>query len=667
MSNRLATETSPYLLQHKDNPVDWQPWGAAALEQAKSEDKPILLSIGYAACHWCHVMERESFEDQTTADYMNEHFIPVKVDREERPDIDAIYMEAVQSITGHGGWPLTAFLDPDGVPFHGGTYFPPDTSRGMPSFMMVMEAVVKAFEEQRDQINAQANDVRTRLSAVSLINPREGDIDPGILADRTSTLVESADTDLGGFGPAPKFPPASTLDFLLARGETRPVEVTLDRMAAGGIYDQLRGGFARYSVDDVWLVPHFEKMLYDNALLVRTYVHAWQELGHERYRRIAEETLDWMLEEMRDPSGGFYASLDADSEGEEGLFYTWTVDELREVLGDRTDLAIETFGVTAEGNFEGRSVLHFPREHPPGEIEPDLESIRRDLLAARSKRVRPALDDKVVLSWNALAISAFAEAGAVFGRTDYIRAAEECAEFIWSQMRDNQGSLLRSWRQGDARLNAYLEDHAFLVEALLGLYQANFSETIFKRAQGLAETMIDRFADVDRGGFFTTSHDHETLIARRKDVGDHPIPSGSSSAALGLLRLADLTGESHYLRQAEGVLKLLAPATARQPDAFGHLLQALDVYLSPSGEVALVSPAGDSLESLAPMLEVFHERYRPRFVIAAGPEGSTTPALLRDRNAAGKEVASYVCENFSCHAPSTDPEVLREELDAVNS
>ncbi|MGA7435584.1 MAG: thioredoxin domain-containing protein [Solirubrobacterales bacterium] len=667
MSNRLATETSPYLLQHKDNPVDWRPWGPDALAQAKSEDKPILLSVGYAACHWCHVMERESFEDQTTADYMNEHFVPVKVDREERPDIDAIYMEAVQSITGHGGWPLTAFLDPDGVPFHGGTYFPPDTSRGMPSFMMVMEAVVKAFGEQRGEINAQANDVRTRLAAVSLINAREGDIDPGLIAERTATLVENADTDLGGFGPAPKFPPASTLDYLLGRGETEAAEVTLDRMAAGGIYDQIGGGFARYSVDDVWLVPHFEKMLYDNALLARTYLHAWQELGHQRYRRIAEETLDWMLREMRDESGGFYASLDADSEGEEGLFYTWTIDELREILGERADLAIETFGVTAEGSFEGRNILHFPLEHPPAEFGPDLESIRADLLAARVKRVWPGLDDKVVLSWNALAISAFAEAGAVLGRPDYIEAAEDCAGFIWSRMRDPQGSLLRSWRQGDARLNAYLEDHAFLLEALLQLYGANFSEVIFKRAQGLAETMIDRFADPDRGGFFTTSHDHETLIARRKDVGDHPIPSGSSSAALGLLKLSRLTGERTYLRHAEGVLKLLAPATARQPDAFGHLLQALDLYLSPGGELAVVVPAGeDDIASARPLLDVFHARYRPRIVVAGGHEGSTSPALMRDRKALDGQAAGFVCEDFTCRAPVTDPAELSEELDALD-
>ncbi|MBK8295486.1 MAG: thioredoxin domain-containing protein [Solirubrobacterales bacterium] len=666
MSNRLAEETNPYLLQHKDNPVDWYPWGTEALAAARKEDKPILLSVGYAACHWCHVMERESFEDQTTADYMNEHFVSIKVDREERPDIDAIYMEAVQSITGSGGWPLTAFLDPDGVPFHGGTYFPPDSSRGMPSFMMVMDAVQKAFAERRDEIRSQAADVRTRLGAVSLISAREGDLDPGLLADRTSTLLNLADLELGGFGPAPKFPPASTLDFLLSRGETEPVEVTLDRMGAGGIYDQIGGGFARYSVDAAWLVPHFEKMLYDNALLARTYLHAWQELGHDRYRRIAEETLDWLLREMRDDSGGFYASLDADSEGEEGIFYTWTIDELRAVLGGRADLAIETFGVTIDGNFEGRNVLHFPLEQPPGKIDAELESIRSDLLAARSERVRPALDDKVILSWNALAISALAEAGTVLDRPDYLDAAEACSGFIWKEMRDAQGSLRRSWRQGDARLNAYLEDHAFLLEALLTLYQANFSESVFKRAQGLAETMIDRFSDPDRGGFFTTSHDHEELIARRKDVGDHPIPSGSASAALGLLRLGNLTGENHYLRQSLGVLKLLAPATARQPDAFGHLLQALQLFLAPSGELAISTP-GKSPDEADALLEVFRSRYRPNFVVALGPEGSSTPPLLESRTAVDGKPTAYVCENFTCQAPVTEPAALRKELDANNS
>ncbi len=668
MSNRLANETSPYLLQHQDNPVDWYPWGDEALELAGRQDKPILLSVGYAACHWCHVMERESFEDQTTADYMNEHFVPVKVDREERPDIDAIYMEAVQSITGQGGWPLTAFLDPEGVPFHGGTYFPPDNSRGMPSFMTVMEAVVKAFDEKRDDIRAQAADVRTRLGAVSMISARPDDLDPTILSDRTSTLLDLADTELGGFGPAPKFPPASTLDFLLGRGEHKPVEVTLDRMAAGGIYDQVAGGFSRYSVDDSWLVPHFEKMLYDNALLARTYLRAYQDLGHDRYRRICEETLDWMLEELRDPAGGFYASLDADSEGQEGIFYTWTVDELRGALGEDADLAIQTFGVSGEGNFEGRSVLHFPGGEPPAALGPDLKSIRERLLAARTGRIRPALDDKVVLSWNALAISALAEAGAVLQRPDYIEAATSCADFIWQQMRDSQGSLLRTWRQGEARLNAYLEDHAFMVEGLLSLYRANFSAASFKRAQALAETMIDRFSDPDRGGFFTTSHDHEVLIAKRKDVGDHPIPAGSSAAALGLLHLGALTGEDHYTRHALSVLKLLAPATARQPDAFGHLLQALDFYLSPSGEFALISPeAGGDAQGTQAMLDVFHESFRPKVMLAAGPEGSDSPELLADRPAVDGSATAYLCENFTCSAPSTDPNTMRSEINGINS
>lgn len=663
MLNRLAEETSPYLLQHRDNPVDWHPWGPEALAIAHEHDRPILLSIGYAACHWCHVMERESFEDPATAAYMNEHFVPVKVDREERPDIDAIYMEAVQSITGQGGWPLTVFLDPDGVPFHGGTYFPPDTSRGMPSFMMVMEAVVKAFDERREEIRSQAENVRIRLGAVSRISAPEGDLDPGILAERTAAIVATADIENGGFGPAPKFPPASTLDFLLGRGEVAPVEVTLDRMAAGGLFDQLGGGFARYSVDEFWLVPHFEKMLYDNALLARTYLHGWQELGHERYRRIATETLDWAISEMLDPSGGFYASLDADSEGVEGLFYTWTSAELEEALGDRADQVMSAFGATTEGNFEGRNVLHFPAGVPPAKLDPELEEARRDLLSTRSSRIRPALDDKVLCSWNALMISALAETGAVLGREDYLEAARHCADFIWSEMRDGQGTLMRSWRRGEARLNAYLEDHAFLLEALLALYEATFDIEFFNRAVAVAETMIDRFADPDKGGFFSTSHDHEELIARRKDIGDHPIPSGSSSAALGLLHLADLTGEVSYRRHAMGVLALLAPATARQPDAFGHLLQALSLALNPGGELAVIWPEGSGPDSAGPLIEAFRSRYRPRQVLAGGPAGSKTPALLRDRSEAGGKPAAYLCRKFTCQAPVTDRASLEALLD----
>lgn len=661
MANRLAESTSPYLLQHKDNPVDWHPWGPEALAIAREHDRPILLSIGYAACHWCHVMERESFEDPATAEYMNRHFVPVKVDREERPDLDAIYMEAVQSIAGQGGWPLTVFLDPDGVPFHGGTYFPPETSAGMPSFMMVMEAVIRAWTEKREEIRAQSGDVRTRLGAVGMISAREGDLDPEDLDRRVKSLVELADAEYGGFGGAPKFPPASTLDFLLGRGEAGPVEVTLDRMAAGGIYDQIGGGFARYAVDAEWLVPHFEKMLSDNALLARTYLHGWQELGHERYRRIAEETLDWALREMRDPEGGFHTSLDADSEGEEGRFYTWTLAELEEVLGDHAPAAAVAFGVTADGNFEGgRNVLHVPSGVPRTELG-DLAAFRDELLAARERRVRPDLDDKVLCSWNALMISALAEAGAVLDRPDYLQAATECAAFVWDRMRDAQGTLLRTWRGGEARLNAYLEDHAFLLEALLDLYQAGSDPDVFNRARAVAETMIDRFADPDRGGFFTTSHDHEELIARRKDVGDHPIPSGSASAALGLLKLASLTGEATYRRHAVGVLKLLVPATARQPDAFGHLLQALAFHHAGSAELAVSFPDG-SLPAAAPLLRVARGRYRPNLVIAAGPEGSTTPPLLEGRAPVDGEPAAYVCRDFACRMPVTSPEALSEEL-----
>jgi uncharacterized protein YyaL (SSP411 family) len=663
MSNRLADETSPYLLQHKDNPVDWHPWGPEALAIASEHDRPILLSIGYAACHWCHVMERESFENPATAAYMNEHFVPVKVDREERPEIDAIYMEAVQSITGQGGWPLTVFLDPDGVPFHGGTYFPPDSSPGMPSFMMVMEAVVKAYSERREEIRSQASNVRMRLGAVAEISAPENDLEPRMLAERTTALVAAADFENGGFGPAPKFPPASTLDFLLSRGETAPVEVTLDRMAAGGIFDQLGGGFSRYSVDGFWRIPHFEKMLYDNALLARTYLHGWQELGHERYRRIAVETLDWAIREMLDPCGGFYASLDADSEGVEGLFYTWTAAEIEEALGDRAPQVVAAFGATKAGNFEGRNVLHFPDGMPPAELGTELETARQGLLAVRAGRVRPALDDKVLCSWNALMISALAEAGAVLGRRDYLDAARRCADFIWSQMRDGQGTLLRSWRRGDARLNAYLEDHAFLLEALLTLYEATFDTEVFNRAVAVAETMIDRFADPDRGGFFSTSHDHEEMIARRKDIGDHPIPSGSSSAALGLLRLAALTGEAAYRRHAMGVIRLLAPATVRQPDAFGHLLQALALALQSDGELAIVWPEGAGPGAAEPLLEVFRSRYRPRFVLAGGPAGSETPALLLGRSAVEDEPAAYVCRDFSCRLPVSDPVELAGLLD----
>jgi uncharacterized protein YyaL (SSP411 family) len=656
MPNRLAQETSPYLLQHRDNPVDWYPWGKEALGRARDEDLPILLSVGYSACHWCHVMERESFEDAETAAYMNEHFVNVKVDREERPDVDAIYMEAVQAISGHGGWPMTVFLDPDGVPFYGGTYFPPDESRGMPSFRMVMEAVVHAFETQREEIREKAPVTRASLGAIGAVEPREELPGPADLEAAVERLLGAVDRRNGGFGGAPKFPAASSLELLLARGETEAVELTLDGMLAGGIYDQLGGGFARYSVDAIWLVPHFEKMLYDNALLARAYLHGWQELGHERYRRVCEETLDWMLREMRGSEGGFYSALDADSEGEEGRFYVWTAAQIREALGDDAEPVLAYYGVSEEGNFEGSNVLHLAggadAPEPPG-----LEEARQALLEVRAKRVWPGLDDKRLASWNALAVAALADAGAVFGREDYLDAARAAAEFVLDELRDEDGNLLRTYKDGRAHLNAYLEDHAFLLEALLTLYEATFEQRWFDEAQTLAEATIERFGDPERGGFYSTSADHEELIARRKEVGDHPIPSGNSSAALGLLRLAALTGERRYTQEAESVFALFGKPAVEHPDAFAHMLRALDFDLSPTREVALV---GEGLSELA---AIVRERSRPHLVLAGGPGGSEQPPLLAGRTAVNDRPAAYVCENFACQLPVTDPAELREQLE----
>ncbi|HMC07667.1 MAG TPA: thioredoxin domain-containing protein [Solirubrobacterales bacterium] len=664
MANRLAEETSPYLLQHKDNPVDWHAWGPEALERAKRDDKPILLSIGYSACHWCHVMERESFEDSETAAYMNEHFVPIKVDREERPDLDSIYMEAVQGMTGHGGWPLTAFLDPEGVPFYGGTYFPPEARHGMASFRMVMEAVVESWSTQRERIRASAARIREQLSAIGQIEPSDEPIGPEVVETAVKSLRMMADMRHGGFGSAPKFPPSAALELLLARGDHDVVEVTLDAMAHGGIYDQIGGGFARYSVDDVWLVPHFEKMLYDNALLARAYLHGWQALGHERWRRVCEETLVWTLREMRGPEGGFHSALDADSEGEEGRFYVWTPDEIREALagaglGERADEVLAHYGVAVEGNFEGRNILHVPRG-PAASPPADLDRVRGALYTFRSRRTWPGKDDKRLTSWNALMIAALAEAGATLPCGDYLDAAVACAEFVWRDLRDDRGRLLRSYKDGEARLPAYLEDYAYLVEALLTLYEATFEVRWFDAARETADLMIELFADPDRGGFFTTAHDHELLIARRKDVDDHPIPSGNSSAAYGLLRLAALTGDREYERRAVGVFRLLHRAAARHPNALAHLLCGIDFHLASVKEVALVGPSGG--DGLGELAEIVRRGFRPHLVLAGGPEGTERPELLRERSAVDGHAAAYVCENFACRRPVTEPDDLAASL-----
>ena len=665
MPNRLAGETSPYLLQHRDNPVDWYPWGTEALERARAEDRPILLSIGYSACHWCHVMERESFEDDATAAYMNANFVCIKVDREERPDVDAIYMEAVQAMTGHGGWPLTAFLDTQTVPFYAGTYFPPEPRQGMPSFRMVLEAVVESWATQRERIAGAAASIKEQLGAIARLEPSSDPLVASALSDAEERLKQTSDRRWGGFGGAPKFPPASALEFLLARGERAIVERTLDAMACGGIHDQLGGGFARYAVDERWLVPHFEKMLYDNALLARAYLHGWQAHGHERWRETSERTLDWMLAEMRGPEGGFYAALDADSEGEEGRFYVWSHAELQEVLqaaglASEAEPLLAHWGASPPGNFEGMNILHRP-SGPHAEPPPGLERARAALLARRSQRVRPGLDDKRICSWNALAIAALADAGAAMDRVDYLDAARTAARFVLESMRDADGRLLRTWKDGARPIAAYLEDHAYLADALLVLYESTFEAEWFEAARAVADTMIERFHDPGRGGFFTTADDAEELVARRKDVDDHPIPSGNSAAAYALLRLSALTGELSYEEHAVSVLKLLQRVAARHPNAVAHLLRAMDFHLAAVQEVALVAPSG-APDALAPLTRPVRARLRPHLVLAGGPEGTTTPALMRDRRAVGNRPAAYVCERFACRAPLTDPDALATAL-----
>jgi uncharacterized protein YyaL (SSP411 family) len=654
MANRLADETSPYLLQHRDNPVDWQPWGADALAEAARREVPMLVSIGYSACHWCHVMERESFEDPETAELMNQRFVCVKVDREERPDVDAIYMDAVQAMTGHGGWPLNAFVTPDQVPFFAGTYFPPAPRQGMPSWRQVLEAVSEAWDKRRDDIVDGSERIVARLRGAAALEPSQQPIDGRRLDIAVATLRQSFDPRHGGFGGAPKFPPASAIEFLLARGEREMSIATLKAMAAGGIYDQVGGGFARYAVDATWTVPHFEKMLYDNALLARAYLHGFQASGDEDLRRVCCETLDWALREMRGPEGGFYAALDADSEGVEGKFYVWTTGELRQALDDDlADEAIDRFGATEAGNFEGTNVLE---GHGP--MPERMDEIRARLLEARERRVRPGLDDKRLCAWNALMVGALADVGAVLGRDDYLAAATDCAVFVLAQMRDPDGRLLRTWKDGRARLAGYLEDHAFLLEALLTLYEASFEPRWFSEARALADATIERFGDPDRGGFFTTAADHERLVARRKDLEDTPIPSGASSAALGLLRLAALTGEQEYERQAVGALRLGHEVAVRHPQAFGHLLQAIDFHTAAVREVALVG------EDLRPLERVVRSAHRPHVVLAGSrdPTGQTDVPLLEGRTPVDGHPAAYVCESFACQRPVTEPEELQALL-----
>jgi uncharacterized protein len=615
--NQLAQETSPYLLQHADNPVEWQPWGEGALGRARAEGKPLLVSIGYSACHWCHVMERESFADESTAAVMNELFVNVKVDREERPDVDAVYMDAVVALTGQGGWPLTVFLTPEGEPFYGGTYFPPEPRHGLPAFRQVLRAVSDAYRERPEDVAAQAEALVGALRRSAEAEPSREPLTETLLAEAERGLLSQLDPRWGGFGHAPKFPPASALEFLLRRGSLDAVRLTLDGMAAGGMYDLVGGGFHRYSVDAQWLVPHFEKMLYDNALLVPPYLHAWLVTGDERYREVAEQTLDYMLRELRLPSGGFASAQDADTDGIEGLTYTWTAEE-----GAPAEL-LQPFE-------DGRFVLR-------GRLD---DQTRARLLEIRDRRPQPALDDKVIAAWNGLALAALAEGARRLERPDFLAAAVELGTLLAVD------PLWRTLRGGHAKYPAFLDDYANVAHGLYELHIATGELRWLHEARRLALTAVERFGDPERGGFFLTPADGERLVARQKAFDDNPTPAGSSMLAFVLLRLARIWGDDELERQAVGSLRLVRDLLTRAPTAFGWALCALDFHLSSPRELAIVGDPDSEVARAA------LRGFDPNAVVAFGP--AVDVPLLEGKTLVDGKPAVYVCERFACRAPVTD-------------
>jgi len=625
--NRLANETSPYLLQHSDNPVDWYPWGDEAFAKARAEDKPVLLSVGYAACHWCHVMEHESFEDDETAALMNERFVSVKVDREERPDVDSLYMDAVVALTGHGGWPMTVFLTPEGEPFLGGTYYPPEPRHGLPSFQQVLTAISDAYRERRGDVTRQASAIVDAVRRSAELRPSTDPLTESMLGEATRALARQFDREWGGWGGAPKFPPASTLEFLLRmhlRGDEDALPMvtqTLDAMAAGGMYDLVGGGFHRYSVDREWLVPHFEKMLYDNALLAAAYLHGWVVTDDERYRRVTEETLDYMLRELLLPEGGFASAQDADTDGVEGLTFTWTADE-----GVREDL-LQPFE-------DGRSVIR-------GELR---DEERAPLFEIREQRPKPLRDDKAITAWNGLALAALAEAGRRFERADYLGAARRLGEFILGPLSDGE-RLHRTFRAGESKGTGYLEDYADAAHGLLELHVATGELRWLLEANRLARLAVELFADEERGGFYLSPADGEELVARKKDLEDNPTPSGNSMLASVLLRLARIYGDDELEHRAVGVLRLVHGAVTRAPSAFGHALSALELHFSPPRELAIVGPVDAAVARAA------LEPFQPNTVVAVGQ--SEEIPLLAGKTLVDGKPAVYSCERFACQAPIT--------------
>ena len=677
MPNRLANETSPYLLQHAENPVDWYAWGPDALDRAKREDKPILLSIGYAACHWCHVMAHESFEDEDTARIMNEGFVNIKVDREERPDLDGIYMQAVQAMSGHGGWPMTLFLLPDGSPFYGGTYFPPEDKHGLPSFRRVLQTIADAYTKRRDGITQTAEQLK-QIYQTSLAGARStGRLSPQILEIAYRLLAQSYDVENGGFGTAPKFPPTMALDFLLRHwkrtGNPHALEIVASsfrKMARGGIYDQIGGGFARYAVDARWLVPHFEKMLYDNALLTRLGAHLWQSTNDDEVKRVTTETVEWVAREMTSPEGGFYSSLDADSEGHEGRFYVWSEEEIDSLLGADAGAFKSYYGVTPGGNFEGKNILFVPADRTTVTarsrvdeelLDAILVRARRVLYETRAKRVWPGRDEKILASWNGLMLRGVATAARVLARSDFRDLAIENAEFLSREM-VRSGRVMRSHKEGVTRISGFLEDHAAVALGFLAVYELTFDERWVDRAREIADAMIEWFWDEQVGTFFDTARDAERLITRPRDVTDNATPSGTSAAVDLLLHLSELQQNSEYHRRAVVTLEALADAITRYPSAFGNLLGSADLEINGAIEVALL---GDTKNAAFKALErAVAERYVPSLVLAGGKEGKASRVkLLEGRPTVEGKPTAYVCRSYTCDEPVTDAVALSGQLE----
>jgi uncharacterized protein len=677
--NRLINETSPYLLQHAHNPVDWYPWGEEALKRAKEEDRPILLSIGYSACHWCHVMEKESFENEEIAKTMNDRFVNIKVDREERPDLDEVYMNAVQVMTGSGGWPMTIFLTPDLIPFHAGTYFPPEDRMGTPGFPKILNVVSDYYQNHRGEVIKINDQLREALHQLTRVIPSKDDMDLKVLEKAFEALAGQFDPTYGGFGGAPKFPSSLTLSFLLrywkragSKRALEMVETTLEKMANGGMYDQLGGGFHRYSVDERWLIPHFEKMLYDNALLTRTYAEAYQATRKGIYRRVVQETLEYILREMTSPEGGFYSAQDADSEGVEGKYYVWTRDQIKGLLGKELGVPFCTYyGVTPQGNFEGKmSVLYVAtsREKIPEfhgikaqAIEAFFREGREKLLLEREKRIKPNRDEKVLVSWNGLMISGFVDGFRISGRSEYVQAAKDAAQFILHKMKKN-GLLMRVFNKGRAHVKAYSEDYAFLIQALLDLYEATFEIEWLKEAEAMNREMIRQFWDEAQGGFFFTGTENEALITRSKHPYDNVTPSSNSVAVFNLLRLSSLTGDESLKAKAEKTLQLFYGYLSEHPSGFGQMLSGLSFFFSPE-EIGVIGKQSDPITQS--MMKEIHLAYLPNKILSfKDPQkqvkGDWLP-FLKDKGRVD-EPAVFVCKGFTCLPPVKDVEELKKIL-----